>query len=73
MESQSLTFEESFGRLQHAIDQLEQGGLSLEAALNLFEESMQLASSCHKLLDTAELRLNRLVEEHASLEGADEE
>jgi exodeoxyribonuclease VII small subunit len=67
MESASVTFEESFGRLQQAIEQLEQGGLTLEAALDLFDESVRLASSCNRVLDQAELRLSRLIEEHAAV------
>jgi exodeoxyribonuclease VII small subunit len=66
MESPSPTFEESFGRLQQAIARLEQGGLPLEKALDLFEQSMRLAANCHLMLDRAELRLTRLVEENAS-------
>jgi exodeoxyribonuclease VII small subunit len=66
MDSQSPTFEDSFERLQRAIEQLEEGGLPLEAALDLFDESMTLASTCHRILDQAELRLTRLVDEHAA-------
>jgi exodeoxyribonuclease VII small subunit len=72
MESESPTFEESFGRLQQAIEQLEQGGLTLEAGLDLFEQSMELAAQCRLMLDRAELRLTRLVEEHAAvIEGGE--
>jgi exodeoxyribonuclease VII small subunit len=67
MKSESPTFEESFGHLQQAIEQLEQGGLTLEAGLDLFEQSMGLATECHRMLDQAELRLTRLVEEHAAV------
>ena len=74
MESDSATFEASFGRLQGAIERLEEGGLPLEAALDLFEQSMRLAATCHLILDKAELRLTQLVEEHASaLETGDQE
>lgn len=67
MKSESPTFEESFGRLQQAVEQLEQGGLTLDASLDLFEQSMGLAAECHRMLDQAELRLTRLVEEHAAV------
>jgi exodeoxyribonuclease VII small subunit len=72
-EPQSPTFEECFGRLQKAIERLEQGNVPLETAIDLFEQSMRLAANCRQILDRAELRLTRLVEEHAStLEGADQ-
>ena len=69
MESEWPTFEESFGRLQQAIEQLEQGGLTLEAGLDLFEQSMGLAAQCRRMLDHAELRLSRLIDEHAAEMG----
>jgi exodeoxyribonuclease VII small subunit len=74
VEPESRSFESSFERLQEAIERLEQGGLPLETALDLFEESMQLAATCHQILDGAELRLTRLVEEHAlTLEEQEED
>jgi exodeoxyribonuclease VII small subunit len=66
MEPQPPTFEESFARLQRAIEQLEEGGLPLDSALDLFDQSMSLASTCNRILEQAELRLTRLVEEHAA-------
>ncbi len=73
MEPASPRFEESFNRLQEAIERLEEGGLPLEAALALFEESMELAATCHQILDRAELRLTRLVEEQAVAFGGEVE
>ena len=73
MPSSQPSFEESFGRLQEAIERLEEGGLPLEAALSLFEESMGLATTCHQVLDQAELRLTRLIEEHTAAFGGDDE
>ncbi len=73
METESAAaFEECFGRLQQAIDRLEQGGLPLETALDVFEESMELASDCHRILERAELRLTRLVEEYGPRLGLDQ-
>lgn len=65
MESQPTSFEEDFGRLQQAIEKLEQGSLPLEESLRLFEQSMALAASCREMLESAELRLTQLVEERA--------
>ena len=72
MPSDSRSFEESFRRLQEAIERLEEGGLPLDEAMGLFERSMALAASCQRALDQAELRLTRLVEEHAAAFGGDE-
>ena len=72
MQSESRSFEESFERLQEAIERLEEGGLPLGEAMALFEQSMALAAGCHRVLDQAELRLTRLIEEHAGAFGGDE-
>src|SRR5262249_55728945 len=57
MERDAPTFEASFGGLQSTVERLEEGGLPLEMALELFERGMILAASCQRMLDQAELRL----------------
>jgi exodeoxyribonuclease VII small subunit len=64
LDAQQLTFEECLRRLQQTIERLERGGLPLETALDLFEQSMRLSTDCQKILERAELRLSRLVEEY---------
>ena len=55
------TFEENFGRLEQIIRELEQGDVSLEEPLTLFEEGVQLVRRCSKQLDAAEARIAKLV------------
>ena len=55
-------FEALYGRLEEAVTKLEQGGLSLEESLSLYEEGMSLARRCQELLQQAELRITRLQE-----------
>jgi exodeoxyribonuclease VII small subunit len=59
-------FEAAFRELQEVIEQLEEGGLGLEASVRLFERGMDLASKCEKTLEKAELRVIRLMPEHGS-------
>lgn len=59
------TFEEAFGALQDTIARLEEGGLPLDVAIETFERGMQLASHCGSILDSAELRVTRVLETHA--------
>jgi len=61
----SLDFEGAFGSLQDAIGQLERGGLSLEAAIMTFERGMALANRCAEILEAAELRVTRVLDESA--------
>jgi len=55
-----------YGRLEDAVSKLEQGGLTLDESLALYEEGMQLAQRCQEILQQAELRITRLQESFAN-------
>lgn len=61
------TFEQLYARLDERVAKLEQGGLSLEESISLYEEGMQLARECQARLDAAELKITKLRESFASL------
>ncbi len=54
------TFESSLKSLEIAVERLEKGDLPLEEALSCFEEGVKAAGSCQKLLNEAELKVNKL-------------
>ncbi len=54
------TYEMLYSQLQDLVTRLEQGELSLEESLQLYEEGLRLAAACQRLLDDAELRIERL-------------
>lgn len=60
------TFEELYQRLEETVSKLEAGGLSLDDALALYEEGMNLARRCQEILDSAELKVTRLKEAFAA-------
>lgn len=60
MKQESQTFEQSLGRLEEIVRQMERGDVPLEQALSLFEEGTALVGSCTKLLDEAELKVVQL-------------
>lgn len=62
----ALSFETAFTELQHVVEQLEDGGLELERALQLFERGTQLTQDCERIINQAELRVTRLTAESAS-------
>lgn len=64
--SAASSFETAFGELQHVVEQLEDGGLELERALQLFERGTRLVQECERIVDQAELRVTRLTAESAS-------
>lgn len=59
--STPLTFEQSLLRLEEIVKQLEQGKVSLDESLRLFEEGTALAAACNKQLDNAERKVVRLM------------
>jgi exodeoxyribonuclease VII small subunit len=56
------SFEELFRRLEETVAKLEEGGLTLNQSLALYEEGMALAQRCQEMLDAAELKVKRLKE-----------
>jgi exodeoxyribonuclease VII small subunit len=60
------TFEELYRRLEETVAKLEAGGLSLDDALALYEEGMNVAKRCQEILDGAELKVTRLKEAFAA-------
>ncbi len=62
-------FETAFAQLEECVSALEEGGLTLEAALARFEEGMRLSARCTAILDEAELRVSRLLSDGGEDEG----
>ena len=54
------TFEEAFQRLEELVHTLEEGKLSLEDTRRLYEEGMDLARQCNRMLNATELRITEL-------------
>jgi exodeoxyribonuclease VII small subunit len=76
---EEMSFEEALTKLETAVAQLEQAdALTLDESLAVFEEGIRLTRLCREKLDTAELRVQQLVEvdedvfEMAPLEVEDE-
>ena len=63
-------FEPLYKRLEEIVARLEQGDLTLEESLALYEEGMKLARRCQELLQGAELRITKLQESFAESLGA---
>ena len=59
-EISALSYEEAFEKLEEMVTALQDGRLSLERALEYYEEGMKLAQHCQELLQKAELRVEQL-------------
>lgn len=60
-------FEKLYAKLDERVAKLEQGGLSLDDSIALYEEGMTLARACQERLDEAELKITKLKESFAAL------
>lgn len=71
-----VDFEEAFRQLEEAVQTLEEGGLTLVEATNLYEQGIRLAQFCSKRLDATELKVtelqNAFLKQNESPEDLDE-
>jgi exodeoxyribonuclease VII small subunit len=61
-------FEDCLQRLEKIVDELEKGNVPLEQALKLFEEGMQLSTTCRKELEQAEGKVEVLLKQNGKLQ-----
>ena len=57
-----MDFEKNLSRLEEIVHKLEDGQLSLEESLKLFEEGVKISRSCNEKLNEAEKRVKLLLE-----------
>ncbi len=62
-EIDELSFDAALAQLGEVVGRLETGGLPLETSIALYERGVALHARCARLLDDAELRVQRLVED----------
>ena len=55
-----MSFEQSVEQLEEIVKQLEQGGLSLEKSLALYETGVKLSYACQQKLERAKLKLEEI-------------
>ena len=59
----TVKFEDAMVRLETIVSELENGDLSLDESLRIFEEGVRLSKSCLKLLDDTEQKIEILLKE----------
>lgn len=57
-------FEEALTRLEEIVDALEDESISLEKSIELYEEGIELSKLCTETLEEAELRIQKVAEQH---------
>ena len=63
-------FEALYSRLEQTVARLEEGGLTLDESLALYEQGMKLAHRCQEILRSAELKVTQLQETFSEELGA---
>jgi exodeoxyribonuclease VII small subunit len=63
-----VKFEECLERLEEIVHELESGEVPLEKSLTLFEEGMQLSTTCRKQLEEAEGKVEILLKQNGKLQ-----
>ena len=63
-QEQGRTFEASLEALEQIVRQLEDGDLSLEKSLELFEQGIRLSRECQERLSQAERRIEILLRDN---------
>ena len=58
--SKDRPFEQALEALEDRVRRLESGELSLDDALKLFEEGVELTRECHEKLDAADQKITEL-------------
>ena len=58
--TQKGSFESSLKRLEAIVESLEQGKVSLDEAVDLYEEGIQLSRQCAEKLRATELKIRKL-------------
>ncbi len=61
----ALPFDKALEQLQEVVSRLEAGNLPLEESIALYERGAALHEHCGRLLDAAELRVQRLIDSGA--------
>lgn len=61
MNPDNKTFEASMARLEQIVRAMERGDVALEESLKLFQEGTELVRSCQKILDEAQLQVQKIM------------
>ncbi|WP_448212085.1 exodeoxyribonuclease VII small subunit [Colwellia sp. MEBiC06753] len=68
---ENLSFEEAIAELDTIVQQLEQGELSLESSMEIFERGLKLSQLSQQKLQSAEQKIKMLVQQNGQQTLAD--
>lgn len=59
-EQERIPFEEALEKLETIVTKLQDGSVSLEESVKLYEEGISLSKYCSSILEEAELRIEKV-------------
>ena len=62
MSKEKMSFEASMERLEQIVRAMERGDVPLEQSLALFQEGTELVNNCQKLLDSARIQVQKVMQ-----------
>jgi len=62
MEAEEMSFEESLKTLEQLVNELENGNLELDKALDIYEQAIILRERCKKILDECDRKVQKMIE-----------
>ncbi len=66
-----LDFERLLNELEQLVESMEKGGNNLDTALSQFERGVELVDLCQKKLQSAEQRVQKLIQREGKMEVVD--
>ena len=61
--SKNTDFEKSLNELEKIVEELQNGDISLDESIKLYEKGMEITNDCRKTLETARQKITSLTEE----------
>ena len=65
--TKTMEFEKSLKRLERIVKDLEKGDLTLDEALRKYEEGIEFAKGCSKMLKEAKTKVERLIKKEGTM------
>jgi len=59
--SEKISFEKAMERLEQIVRAMERGDAPLDESLKLFQEGTELVRTCGKMLDDAQIQVNKVI------------
>ena len=67
-EDKKIDFESSLKELEKIVEKLEDDNINLEDSVKSFENGMTIVKECQKQLQSAELKIKKLLDDGSSIE-----